>query len=190
MASSMSANVCRHSPEASRMSRCSSSEISSLPPFWRSRRTTQTAVGLARLLTPIASPACVTGTCGRRCGQLVTSQRRSGDIRCQESSDRPTREESMTSAQSGAGPAGAGPAPDGPENDQTPCADCDPGLLDHLKCRAAGIQAQADYNKEHEADLTKARADFDGARSAYGAARSAAQPDVDDLRKQLAQLID
>jgi hypothetical protein len=91
----------------------------------------------------------------------------------------------MTSAQSG-----AGPAPDGPEDRQTPCADCDPELLDHLKCRAAGIQAQADYNKAHEDDLTKARADFDGARSAYGAARSAAQPEVDDLGKQLGQVID
>ena len=91
----------------------------------------------------------------------------------------------MTSAQSG-----AGPAPDGPEEHQTPCAECDPGLLDHLKCRAAGIQAQADYNKAHEDDLTKARADYDGARSAYGAARSAAQPKVDDLRKQLSQVID
>jgi hypothetical protein len=53
-----------------------------------------------------------------------------------------------------------------------------------------GIQAQADYNKAHEDDLTTARTQYDGARSAYGTARTAARPDVDDLGKQLAQVID
>jgi hypothetical protein len=91
----------------------------------------------------------------------------------------------MTSAQTGTG-AGS----DSPEGRSTPCADCDPDLLDRLKCRAVGIQAQADYNKTHEDALTKARTQYDGARSAYSAARSTARPDVDDLRKQLAQVID
>src|SRR5271165_2588549 len=91
----------------------------------------------------------------------------------------------MTSAQTGA-EAGSG----GLEGRLAPGTDCDPELLDHLKCRAVGIQAQADYNKAHEDDLTTARTQYDGARSAYGTARSTAQPDVDDLGKQLAQLID
>jgi hypothetical protein len=89
----------------------------------------------------------------------------------------------MTSPQTGAEPAS-------PERGSTPGTECDPDLLDDLKCRAVGIQAQADYNKAHEDELTAARAQYDGARSAYGAARSAAQPDVDDLGKQLAQVID
>jgi hypothetical protein len=53
-----------------------------------------------------------------------------------------------------------------------------------------GIQAQADYNKAHQDALTQARTQYDGARSAYGSARSAAKPDVDDLGKQLNQVID
>ncbi len=91
----------------------------------------------------------------------------------------------MTSAQTGAG-TGSG----SPQGRPRPCADCDPELLDDLKCRAVGIQAQADYNKAHEDTLTQARTQYDGARSAYGSARSAAKPDVDDLCKQLGQVID
>lgn len=91
----------------------------------------------------------------------------------------------MTTAQTG---AGTGPV--SPEGRPTPCADCNPELLDNLKCRATGIQAQADYNKAHEDELTQARTQYDGARSAYGLARSTAKPDVDDLAKQLNQVID
>jgi len=89
----------------------------------------------------------------------------------------------MISAQTGAGAVGT-------EGRGTPCADCDPDLLDHLKCRGKGIQAQADYNKAHEDAMSQARTKYDGARSTYGTARSAARPDVDDLRKQLTQVID
>jgi hypothetical protein len=72
----------------------------------------------------------------------------------------------MTTAQTGAG-TGPVSSPGRP----TPCTDCDPKLLDHLKCRAVGIQAQADYNKAHEDELTQARTQYDGARSAYSTAR-------------------
>jgi len=89
----------------------------------------------------------------------------------------------MTSAATGSGP-------DGPEDRHTGCADCDPGLLDHLKCRAKGIQAQADYNKAHETELDDARKLYDSARSSYNEARKAARPDEDDLGKQLNQMID
>jgi hypothetical protein len=87
----------------------------------------------------------------------------------------------MTSAETG---------PDGPEDRHTGCADCDPGLLDHLKCRAKGIQAQADYNKAHETELDEARKQYDSARGGYNAARKAGRPDEDDLRKQLDQMVD
>src|SRR4051794_36539558 len=84
----------------------------------------------------------------------------------------------------------AAPGPEGQDGRGTPSADCDPDLLDHLKCRGKGIQAQADYNKAHEDAATQARTQYDGARSAYGTARTAARPDVDDLRKQIIQVID
>jgi hypothetical protein len=91
----------------------------------------------------------------------------------------------MTNAQTGAGTGS-----DSPEGRPQPCADCDPELLDHLKCKAVGIQAQADYNKDHKDALTEARTQYDGARSAYTSARSEAKPDVEDLGKQLNQVID
>jgi hypothetical protein len=78
----------------------------------------------------------------------------------------------------------------GPDEDKRPCPDCDPGLLDELKCRAMGIQAQAEYNALKMEELTKARTQFDAARSAYSAARTAATPTVQDLRQQLGQVID
>lgn len=62
--------------------------------------------------------------------------------------------------------------------------------LDQLVCRAKGIQAQADYHRAHEDALTQARSQYDGARSAYGAARDAVQPAVEDLRKQRAEMVD
>lgn len=91
----------------------------------------------------------------------------------------------MTSAQTGAGTGS-----DSPEGRPQPCADCDPELLDNLKCKAVGIQAQADYNKAHEDALTQARTQYDGARGAYTSARSAARPNVEELGKQLNQVVD
>lgn len=79
---------------------------------------------------------------------------------------------------------------DDSEGHGAPCAGCDPGLLDDLKCQAKGIKAQATYNEAHETRLTTARTDYDGARSAYGAAWSDARPEVVDLGKQLLQITD
>ncbi len=86
--------------------------------------------------------------------------------------------------------AGTKSGPDGSEDRHTGCADCDPGPLDHLKCRAKGIQAQADYNKARETELDDARKQYDTARSSYNEARRAARPDEEDLGKQLNQMID
>ena len=77
-----------------------------------------------------------------------------------------------------------------PDEDQGPYPDCDPSLLDDLKCQAKGIQAQAEYNAQKMEELTQARTQFDSARSAYSAARTAAAPTVQELRHQLAQVID
>ena len=66
--------------------------------------------------------------------------------------------------------------------------DCDPGLLDELKCQAKGIQEQAKYNDEHGKELDDARDAFKTARALYNAARSAAAPLVADARRQLEEL--
>lgn len=76
------------------------------------------------------------------------------------------------------------------DEDQGPYPDCDPSLLDDLRCRAKGIQAEAEYNAQKMDELTQARTQYDGARSAYSAARTAAAPTVQELRHQLAQVID
>ena len=70
------------------------------------------------------------------------------------------------------------------------CPRCDPDLLDELKCKAAGIQAQAEYNAAHGQELDDARAAFMAARAAYSDARSAAKPLVADARRKLEDLLD
>lgn len=80
--------------------------------------------------------------------------------------------------------------PERPEERHEPCPDCDPDLLDELKCRAQGIDAQAKYNDAHISALTNARTQYDAARSAYSAARNAAAPTVHEVRQQLTQVID
>ena len=76
------------------------------------------------------------------------------------------------------------------ERDHGGCPRCDPGLLDELKCKATGIQAQADYNAAHGKELDDARAAFMAARAAYNTARRAAEPQVADARRQLEELED
>jgi hypothetical protein len=93
------------------------------------------------------------------------------------------REEDMNSAPTA-------PGRDGPEDRHTGCADCDPGLLDHLKCRAKGIQAQADYNKDHAKELDDERSQFNDARGLYSKARNDARPDEKKLAEQLGQMIE
>jgi hypothetical protein len=91
----------------------------------------------------------------------------------------------MTSA-----PYETGASRDRPEEHHRPSPDCDPGLLDDVRCRAKGIEAEAAYNAQHMEELTQARAQYDTARSAYSTARNAAAHTVQDLRQQLAQIID
>ncbi|WP_214406931.1 hypothetical protein [Pseudonocardia lacus] len=62
---------------------------------------------------------------------------------------------------------------------------CDPGPLDDLVCQAKGIAAQADYNKDQQAELEQARQDFAGARSAYNIARHEAEKALATGRDQL-----
>jgi hypothetical protein len=78
----------------------------------------------------------------------------------------------------------------GEERDRGRCSDCDPGLLDDLKCQATGIAAQAAYNADHGQELDDARAAFMTARAAYNAARSAAVPLVAEAHRNLEELED
>jgi hypothetical protein len=70
------------------------------------------------------------------------------------------------------------------------CRDCDPDLLDAIKCRAKGLQARADYNAQHLAALDKAREQYEGSRAAYTAARTAATPLVEQAKSDLKCLIE
>ena len=70
------------------------------------------------------------------------------------------------------------------------CADCDPDLIDDLACQAEGIQAQATYNNQTQAELKTASASYITTRSAYRTARAAAAVDVQDLRHQVRQYAD
>jgi hypothetical protein len=70
------------------------------------------------------------------------------------------------------------------------CAPCDPEIVDCLKCKADGVQAQADYNAKHLPDLTAARANYDKTRADYRDARHAVALDVQDLRQQVKQMIE
>ena len=70
------------------------------------------------------------------------------------------------------------------------CADCDPDLIDDLACQAEGIQAQATYNNQTQAELKTASASYITTRSAYRTARAAAAVEVQDLRHQVGQYAD
>ena len=76
------------------------------------------------------------------------------------------------------------------ERDHERCPRCDPGLLDELKCKAEGIQAQAEYNAAHGEELDDARTAYIAARAAYDTARSAAEPLVADARRKMEELED
>jgi hypothetical protein len=71
-----------------------------------------------------------------------------------------------------------------------PPPDCKPDLLDKLKCKAAGVKAQAEYNTAHDAELTKARSDFDTARVQYRTVRTAATKTYEELGTQLEKLLE
>jgi hypothetical protein len=68
--------------------------------------------------------------------------------------------------------------------------DCDPDLIDQLKCQAEGIAAQAKYNEQTQPILKQASEDYAKARSDYRAARAKAALEVQDLRHQAKQLVE
>lgn len=68
--------------------------------------------------------------------------------------------------------------------------ECDPEIVDCLKCKAEGTQAEADYNAVHLPDLSTARTTYDTARTAYRDARHAVALDVQDMRHQAKHLIE
>jgi hypothetical protein len=76
------------------------------------------------------------------------------------------------------------------ERDRERCSHRDPGLIDELKCRAAGIKAQAAYNDEQAPGLDDARTRFETARTDYNSARGDAAPKVDKAREDLEGLHD
>lgn len=66
--------------------------------------------------------------------------------------------------------------------------ECDPEIVDCLKCKAAGIQAQANYNAGHLPELDTGRTNYDKARSDYRDARHGVALDVQDMRHQIKHL--
>lgn len=76
------------------------------------------------------------------------------------------------------------------EHEINGCAECDPEIVDCLKCKAEGIQAQADYNAAHLPDLSTARTNYDKTRVDYRDARHAVALDLQDLRHQIKHLIE
>ncbi|HEY5849060.1 MAG TPA: hypothetical protein VIT42_19935 [Microlunatus sp.] len=70
------------------------------------------------------------------------------------------------------------------------CEGCDPDLINDLACRAEGIAAQAVYNAVEQPPVQQALLDYATAREAYRTARSAAAPEVQELRHQVKQLIE
>ncbi len=78
----------------------------------------------------------------------------------------------------------------GPDYRPPPPAECDPKVLDDMRCEAKGIAAQAEYNASKLTALDTARTQYEGARKAYSEAREAATPLVEAAGKQLDKLID
>ena len=70
------------------------------------------------------------------------------------------------------------------------CEDCDPSLIDGLKCRAEGIAAQAEYNAASQPELQTARTQYDVTRKAYRAQRNSVALEVQDMRHQVKHLIE
>ncbi|MGH3883163.1 MAG: hypothetical protein ACRDRC_07145 [Pseudonocardiaceae bacterium] len=68
--------------------------------------------------------------------------------------------------------------------------DCDPHLIDCLKCTAMGVAAQAAYNAATQPDIDAARTTYDQARTAYRAQRSDHALEVQDLRHQIKHLVE
>ncbi len=70
------------------------------------------------------------------------------------------------------------------------CADCDPDLIDELKCQAEGTAAQAAYNAASQPALQQARLDYATTRTAYRTSRAAATLEVEELQHKVKQLVE
>jgi Hemerythrin HHE cation binding domain len=86
----------------------------------------------------------------------------------------------MTTKQPGQGNNG--------HNDE--CPECDPARIDHLKCNAAGVAAQAAYNAQYQDALTAAQAKFREVRDSYRSTRHEVALEVQDMRHQTRRVID
>src|SRR5215831_16528164 len=83
-----------------------------------------------------------------------------------------------------------GASEEGPDEGHTPRHECDPDLLDELKCRAKGIEAEAEYNALTMDELTQARTQYETARTEYNKVRKAATPDIREFGEHLTQVVD
>ena len=70
------------------------------------------------------------------------------------------------------------------------CAECDTKLIDELKCKAAGVAAEAEYNAEYQGEVTAAQAKFTEIRNNYRKTRTEVTLDVQDMKHQAKRLID
>src|SRR6476469_582558 len=66
----------------------------------------------------------------------------------------------------------------------------DTAAIDDLKCKAAGVAAEAAYNAEYQDDVTAARADFVKIRNEYRKARTNVTLEVQDMRHQTKLVIE
>jgi hemerythrin superfamily protein len=69
-------------------------------------------------------------------------------------------------------------------------AECDPARIDHLRCNAAGVAAQAAYNAQYQDAVTAAQAKFKEVRDSYRATRHDVALEVEDMRHQTRRVID
>ncbi|MGW4095816.1 hypothetical protein [Mycobacterium sp. NPDC004974] len=75
----------------------------------------------------------------------------------------------------------------------TPCGDdggCEPKLINRLKCKPAGIAAQAKSNAENQPAVTAAQDSFDKTRRDYRDARQLYSHDIHDLEHEICSLVE
>jgi len=70
------------------------------------------------------------------------------------------------------------------------CDDCDTHLIDVLKCKAAGVAAEAAYNAVYQNEVSAAQAKFNEIRDNYRSTRGDVALDVHDMRHQTKRVID
>ncbi len=102
--------------------------------------------------------------------------------------------ETPAAAPGDAAPESGDSTPD--QGDSTPparitgCEDCDPDLIDCLKCDAAGIDAQAKYNADHKAAMEAGYADYTKTRKDYRTTRHDVRLQVQDMRHGVKHLVE